>query len=108
MWLLATIIAFHKEDDYAKKPVRLKKRFLRCAMLRIAPVEMTGAARRSASLRSKCCRSNGTYEMRGTILSDSGNKEKSPCGTGRDIPLYTFCTFLKYSRGAAQGRGYID
>jgi hypothetical protein len=43
-----------------------------------------------------------------TILSDSGKKEKGPCGTGRDIPLYTFCTFLKYSRGAAQGRGYID
>jgi hypothetical protein len=44
----------------------------------------------------------------GTILSDSSKKEKGPCGTGRDIPLYTFCTFLKYSRGAAQGRGYID
>jgi len=33
--------AFHKQCDYAKKAVCHKKRFLRCAMLRIAPVEMT-------------------------------------------------------------------
>jgi len=36
-----TTTAFHKQGDYAKKPVCPKKRFLRCAMLRIAPVEMT-------------------------------------------------------------------
>jgi hypothetical protein len=53
MWLVVTITAFHKEDDYAKKPVRLNSRFLRCAMLRVAPVEMTGAGRCCESLRSK-------------------------------------------------------
>ena len=107
MRLVVTITAFHREDDYAKKPVRLNSRFLRCEILRIAPVDMTGV--RDAPHRS----GRNDAVVAGltkcdTNLSDSGKKEKVPCGTGRDIPLYTFCTFLKYSRGAAQGRGYID
>ena len=64
MWLVVTITAFHKEDDYAKKPARLNSRFLRCATLRVAPVEMTGPGRCCESLRSKLRRSSGTYEMR--------------------------------------------
>jgi len=92
MRLVVTITAFHREDDYAKKPVRLNSRFLRCAMLRIAPVEMTGV--RDAPHRSgrndavvagltKC----------GTILSDSGNKKKAPVAR---VEIFLYILFVRF------------